>query len=641
MYSFFISNSNKVSQPLDVKRVRPYSSTADLLVDSAISAHHESLVGGLINQGKIHWGNLGEALEQDESAASMSDDPLQTYSYGATETASAAIYYPGNPRDALQKYNHGQLREMGYELPAEVIPNTGLTKTEARVYSHSYQAKRQFNNTLEHAEPGAATLLTSLAGGLIGNLHDPFNFVVFGGAVYRTGHLALQGAKLFSRPGLRAIGASALRGAGENVVGAAASDTLAFPMANQWGADLGIQDLMVDMTLGGALGGLFGGLGGAIGVLRAGRVHQRAMGEAAKNILDEKPVDVGTTFSDIPPQAMPGRLEATRTTRIATQMDYDDFVARLDEGGKFGSNKYFVDEDSGARLARHELVNRISPEKFNALEVKSAVIRADSLPFDPEMPLRDAAMKYARENYLGKSFVVNSTGELINFNKDSLGKAFSFRSGRNQAKMASVSKLDEIIFNAEKVAEYKVVDKALASNPSSKSNRDTLVYMSVFELDGKSEGVFITVKRNRADNSLSFYHGHNIAKPKAKGPMQQSRTGFGNEPELPALNSEPFVNNIRQPQNIVNDNTVLDFTVGRPDPEPEKIVPKPDSEFAADRQKELAALEAQVNELLDRGLLTPEQIEELRRGLDELNTARREARGLVEMANCFLNNNGS
>ena len=57
-----------------------------------------------------------------------------------------------------------------------------------------------------------------------------------------------QGTGIMSRAGLAGLGKSAAIGVAEGAGGALLADTVAFPMANRWGADLGWEDLAADMN---------------------------------------------------------------------------------------------------------------------------------------------------------------------------------------------------------------------------------------------------------------------------------------------------------------------------------------------------------------------------------------------------------
>ena len=100
-----------------------------------------------------------------------------------------------------------------------------------------------------------------------GSLPDPLNLIPFAGGFNR----AMPGTKLLSRAGLKMLGRSALIGAGENAAGAAMSDAAAFPMANRWGADLGLERAAEDVAFAGALGSMLSAAGTSIGHMKAAK----------------------------------------------------------------------------------------------------------------------------------------------------------------------------------------------------------------------------------------------------------------------------------------------------------------------------------------------------------------------------------
>jgi len=201
----------------------------------------------------------------------------------------------------LPKYkDRGELRsllaEQGVVFSDKIpIPPEGLTLARARIYQENLEAKEADELIMANARPGLITQAAELAGGLLGGLADPINFIPFAGGVNRA---LTVGTRVFSRAGLKILGRSALIGAGENVAGAAMSDALAFPLANRWGADLGWEEAAAGVAFSGVLGSMFSTAGTIIGKRKAGLLNRDALIKAVADIEAGRPVDTAPILEE-------------------------------------------------------------------------------------------------------------------------------------------------------------------------------------------------------------------------------------------------------------------------------------------------------------------------------------------------------
>lgn len=215
-----------------------------------------------------------------------------------------------NPEDFLPKYSRAEFEEMGFTVNDKMEFGTDgkLSLPRFSIMTEAYEANVADAETMAMGAPGIGSWAAGLAGGLAYSLADPINVIPFGMGINKA-KTAYQTMKT-GRAGIMA-GALA-EGAVSGMVGTAVVDAVSFPMANEWGADLGWKDALVDIVASGVLGAFFGAVGGFAGMHSYNKLAKSDQGAVLKAMIameDGRPADVEAALSPLVGEAR-AKLEA-------------------------------------------------------------------------------------------------------------------------------------------------------------------------------------------------------------------------------------------------------------------------------------------------------------------------------------------
>ena len=292
---------------------RSYSGRGEVFAASTRRAVRESVMGSNVTEMNVA-SLVDEELARDPALVQKADrirlNPFYRYPGGGDDVRAMLenLLPKYKDRDELRSLLAGQGFNFSDKIP---IPPEGLTLPRAKVYQHNLEAQEADELILANAQPGLVSSAAELAGGLVGSLPDPLNFIPLAGGFNR----AIPGTKLLSRAGLKMLGRSALIGTGENAAGAAMSDAAAFPLANRWGADLGLERAAEDVALAGALGSAFSAAGTSIGHMKAAKPNKVVSAQTRK-LLEERLMGAGRTMEEAAGEAEIAIRQHTNLARI-------------------------------------------------------------------------------------------------------------------------------------------------------------------------------------------------------------------------------------------------------------------------------------------------------------------------------------
>ncbi|MEE9366725.1 MAG: hypothetical protein V3W44_08570 [Dehalococcoidales bacterium] len=191
----------------------------------------------------------------------------------------------------------------------------GMTDEQAEMLAEraDQQARNQF--ILSHGKTAGHTI-AAIAGALIGSIPDPTNFIPVLGPVLRAASIAKFG---------RVAGTALVTGAEAGIV-TAAIQPLFFAHADsfqeQWDMAMAAEMVALSMGVGSGFGALVGGFSRVSGVRRS-----RATAKAARDMMDNQPVDVAPVMGD--------RVDFDAAARVALGAEdalprnVGDFLARF------------------------------------------------------------------------------------------------------------------------------------------------------------------------------------------------------------------------------------------------------------------------------------------------------------------------
>ncbi|MDR2946429.1 MAG: hypothetical protein LBV79_06765 [Candidatus Adiutrix sp.] len=186
--------------------------------------------------------------------------------------------------DFVPRYSSGELAEMGFAVPEgfQFEDDGKMSLQRFSAYSQAYEDNGADADTVAAMPPGVLSGAASFGGGLAAGLADPINLIPFGAGISRVKQ-AFKAGKV-SRAGI--IGRNVTAGAAEGAAGAAVVDAVSFPLANDWGADLGLKEAMADIAVSGAFGSFFGALGGGLELYSHQKLAKSHMGALQKAVND-------------------------------------------------------------------------------------------------------------------------------------------------------------------------------------------------------------------------------------------------------------------------------------------------------------------------------------------------------------------
>lgn len=156
----------------------------------------------------------------------------------------------------------------------------------------------------------------------------------------------------------------------------------------------------------------------------------------------------------------------------AQDAEWDESKHPRAENGQFG-------EGGGNRL----------PEEAHSTKQPSIAVKGNELgTFEQTKDLRKAAMQYARENFVGKSYTNRDSGHEIQVTWQGIKHATA---GANAAELTIMAKLDELLIHAKKDGEAVPDYKGRAHIISAQK------YQAVVDLDGESLNIgIVTLKKH-------------------------------------------------------------------------------------------------------------------------------------------------
>ena len=133
-------------------------------------------------------------------------------------------------------------------------------------------------------------------------------------------------------------------------------------------------------------------------------------------------------------------------------------------------------------------INRL-PEEAHSTKQPSITVKGSELgTFEQTKDLRKAAMQYARENFVGKSYTNQDSGHEIQVTWQGIKHATA---GANAAELTIMAKLDELLIHAKKDGEALPDYKGRAHIISAQK------YKAVVDLDGESLNIgIVTLKKH-------------------------------------------------------------------------------------------------------------------------------------------------
>ena len=280
--------------------------------------------------------------------------------------------------DFVPRYSSEELSGMGYTVPEgfEFEADGKMSLQRFAAYSQAYEDNEADAITVAAMPDGVLSVAASLGGGLVAGIADPINLIPFGAGISRAKQAFNAGR--ITRAGF--LGRVAAAGAVEGAVGAAAVDAISFPKANEWGADLGLEDALTDIAVSGLFGSLFGSLGGGLEMhsYRMAERHvealQRAVSDmengmapgveaALQPMFDEARVRLDERMAD--PEYLRGLLDQEQRTTFQDVDAFRRMLADFDEG-KFRESGKFSTAPSGPDGPR--LVLGEMPAAFRMLD---------------------------------------------------------------------------------------------------------------------------------------------------------------------------------------------------------------------------------------------------------------------------------
>ena len=283
----FLNTQGRDAIEFDYSEFRPYSKFGETAGASMRSQARVTLPG-----------EIALELNVDENVrAEMEQSPETRQAWEEYKGKITGLEPPSQAKtseDFLPKYTdreelRAKMAEKGKKFSDDVeIPKEGLSLARAEAYQERYEREMADRQIMENARPGLSGLAAKLGGGLVGSLADPINYIPLANGLSRARTL-IRGTSIFSSAGVKTLAKSAVIGAAEGVGGALLSDAVNFPLANRWGADMGFEDLLADVTLGALLGAGLSVAGTAFGPRLFPRPKEAA--EVAADLLSNIPAD--------------------------------------------------------------------------------------------------------------------------------------------------------------------------------------------------------------------------------------------------------------------------------------------------------------------------------------------------------------
>ena len=173
---------------------------------------------------------------------------------------------PPDPEAYLKTYSRKEFADMGYTVPENLSfdrtrktvdgsEEECLTLPRLQVYLEHYEQRQKDQELVANMRPGLGTVLGRGAAGLLAASIDPM-MLLPGGAWIKTAKGVAKGVSFLSKA--KAVAKTGLVTGGAAAAGTAVSDAVNFPRANRTGADLGMEEAMVDTAMAGAFGSALG-----------------------------------------------------------------------------------------------------------------------------------------------------------------------------------------------------------------------------------------------------------------------------------------------------------------------------------------------------------------------------------------------
>lgn len=212
-------------------------SNYDLFLGGVEVGFEQTLIGASIEGAKVQ--RAARKAEQElygESFVPYQEQLAEAQGYLPLTDAQKAIFIDQEEWKTSPYYREG------------LEWQEGLTEPRAKIYAEVYDKRKARAELYDKNADTFGKKALFFGGNLIGNIPDPVNFTVFGGAARA-----------------RTAGTAAYRGMADNVLSTLAADAAVFPILRQLGDDVGAADLATDLIFGAALGAGFGASGQKIG----------------------------------------------------------------------------------------------------------------------------------------------------------------------------------------------------------------------------------------------------------------------------------------------------------------------------------------------------------------------------------------
>lgn len=298
------TNSARPLNPIDLANAQPYATTGEMMGAYARSGFRMSLSEPVVAEMAI--ANIaGEHYAQDEEG----NDKKRIKALASGQDYGGGImgFRMPSKEDILPAIKDWKEYEQQYgsvdeEAKKAIDLSEGMSAARVMVNLQRFEDEQRDQAIRNNTKPGLMNTVLGFGAAMAGGAGDPLNFIPMVNGIKR----AKAGAGILSMAGAGQVAKSAGLGFVENAALTAVSDAFVMPQANQWGAGYTFEDVVADVTLGGALGGFLSGAvtAGRVGLRRTAQAHMDGMIKAEADLMAGRPVDVVPVLGDDVVQAI-------------------------------------------------------------------------------------------------------------------------------------------------------------------------------------------------------------------------------------------------------------------------------------------------------------------------------------------------
>lgn len=254
--------------------------------------HNLALEAAIYKSSMEMLGNFPEQKARYESDVLADATSLDVAAGGGSVSRQADRYLP--------RFGPEEFKRMGFEVPEgfEFQEDGKMSQPRFYAYLAAYQDQQADAQTVERMPDGLISGAASLGGSLAYSLADPINLIPFGSGINR----AKQAGEMGKAARQAFYGQAIKAGAKEGMIGAAVADAISFPLANRWGADVGLDDALSDIVISGVFGAFFGTLGAGLELHsydKLAKSHKSAMEKSLADLENGLSVDVESVLSPL------------------------------------------------------------------------------------------------------------------------------------------------------------------------------------------------------------------------------------------------------------------------------------------------------------------------------------------------------